>query len=100
MNDEQGLSKILSILLLVATATLGWISLKDPGVPRVVDDRTSAQVPADEQDVVARLWEDPLQAVQMELSKPDRGKSSSANQVEPPSKHTVEAMATAVSEKT
>ncbi len=99
MNNDQGLSKLFSVLLLVAAATLGWIGLKNPGVSRVADNRTSAQIPADEQDVIARLWEDPLQAVQAELSKPDRGKSATTNQGDASLKHTVEAMKRAVTDK-
>ena len=89
MNNEQSLSKVVSVLLLVATATLGWISFKDAGLPRVADSRVAAQVPADEQDVVARMWEDPLQAIKSDLSK--AGKIGSD--------HTIEAMGTAVLRK-
>lgn len=99
MNNDQGIPKIFSVLLLVAAATLGWFGLKGPGVPRVADNRTSAQVPADEQDVIARLWEDPLQAMQAELSKKARDKPSNTNQANAPSKHTIEAMQKAVIDK-
>src|SRR6266850_7865117 len=90
MNNDQRVSTLFSLVMILATAALGWISLKSPGLSRVVDTRSLAQVPADEQDIVARLWEDPLQAVQVEVTKPNRGKSP---------KHSVEAMVSAVGEK-
>src|ERR1043166_986079 len=99
MNNEQTLSKIFSVVLLVATAALGWISMKGPDVSRVADTRISAQVPSDEQDVIARLWEDPLQAVQAELSKTERTKAPNTNQADPSSRHTDDAMKKAVREK-
>ena len=99
MNNDQGLSKIFSVLLLVAAATLGWMGLKDVGILGLGDRRVSAQVPADEQDVIARLWEDPLQAIQADLSQHDGGKGSHLDSGASSSKHTVEAMAAAVSRK-
>jgi hypothetical protein len=73
MNDEQGLSRVFSLVLLVATAMLGWISFKDSReLPGILGDRNTVTVPALEQSVTARLWEDPLQAVQVEVDSPNR----------------------------
>src|SRR5689334_7318384 len=73
MNDEQGLSRVFSLVLLVATAMLGWISFKDSReLPGILGDRNTVTVPALEQSVTARLWEDPLQAVQAEVDLPNR----------------------------
>lgn len=68
MNNDQKLSTVFSLVMVLATVTLGWISFSDRIGPRVADSRTWSHVPTAEQDVVARLWEDPLQAVQTELS--------------------------------
>ena len=70
MDQNQRLSTLFSFVMIVATATLGWLTLKDNSLPRVGDSRLVAQPSADEQDVAARLWEDPFQAVQQALAKP------------------------------
>lgn len=72
MNNDQKLSTVFSLVMVLATVTLGWISFSDRIGPRVADSRTWSPVPTAEQDVVARLWEDPLQAVQMELSQHEK----------------------------
>ena len=77
MNSDQRFSTLFSIVMILATAMLGWVSLKDGASPRVADNRSSAAVPADEQDVVARLWEDPLQAEQPEATKKHDADASS-----------------------
>jgi hypothetical protein len=65
MNDDQGLSKVFSLVLLLATAVLGWISFQDANeLPGILGDRQAVPVFVSEQNVTARLWEDPLQAVQ------------------------------------
>lgn len=70
MDPNQRLSTLFSFVMIVATATLGWFTLRDSGLPRVGDSRLVAPTSADEQDVAARLWEDPFQAVQQALAKP------------------------------
>ncbi|HEY8995875.1 MAG TPA: hypothetical protein VIM71_14515, partial [Lacunisphaera sp.] len=97
MNDDQRFSTLFSIVMILATAMLGWISLKEGPSPRMADNRSSAPVPADEQDVIARLWEDPLQAVQPEAVKTQNSKDASGV---PSEKHTVRSLAAAIKEKT
>lgn len=75
MNPDQRLPALFSFVLFVATATLGWLSLGPGSGSQLAEPRSSAQVPADYQYVVARLWEDPLQAIQMEAAKDKDGKT-------------------------
>jgi hypothetical protein len=90
MNGDQRISTIISLVLMVATAALGWFTLTDSLFsPRIADDRSAASVPFGEQDVVARLWEDPLQAVQAEVIK--QGGTVDA-------RHRVSALAAAIQE--
>ena len=97
MENNQRLSTVFSLVMLVATATLGWMSFNNRDIPRVADIRISAQVPPDEQNVVARLWEDPLQAVQTELSKRSQNKLDAFQTIA--AKHDLPSMASAVFEK-
>lgn len=94
MNNDQRVSTVFSLVMMLATATLGWITLTNQSVSRLPDIRTAAQVPPDEQHVVARLWEDPLQAVQVEMQKRDPQDKNAE------SRHTPEALAQAVKQKT
>ena len=65
MADNQRFGAVISALLAVATAFLGWVTLRGTlGPLRPLQDRPSAEIPLSAQDVTARLWEDPLQAVQ------------------------------------
>ena len=63
MNPDSRLPAIFSLVMIVATATLGWISLRPGGVTPFADVPVAGQVPAEGQNIVARLWEDPLQAI-------------------------------------
>jgi hypothetical protein len=69
MNPDQRLPAILSLVMIMATATLGWMSLRSGGLAPFGEYQMAAQVPADRQYIVARLWEDPLQAIQAEVAK-------------------------------
>lgn len=69
MDSNQRLSTLFSLAMMVATAMLGWFTLRDGGVSRLNDNRAPSQVVADDQDVTARLWEDPLEAVQSEAGR-------------------------------
>src|SRR5688572_28059698 len=69
MNPDQRLPAILSLVMIMGTVTLGWISLRPGGLAGFAARQSAAQVPADHQFVVARLWEDPLQAIQAEVMK-------------------------------
>ena len=61
---------VISLVLMLATASLGWLTIKDQvAPPRIKDVRGSGGNPVSGQDVVARLWEDPLLAVQAEVAR-------------------------------
>ena len=93
MDNDQRIAALFPLVMLLATVALGWIALKNPTVPGVPDNRSEAQVPADEQDVVARLWEDPLQAVQVAHAKREHDETHSE------ARHSMASMVSAVSAK-
>ncbi len=52
-------------MLIVATASLGWFTVRDQlALPHIKNVQGSGGDLVSEQDVVARLWEDPLIAVE------------------------------------
>lgn len=70
MNESQRLPAIISLVLMIATMSLGWFTWSRGRLPqKLMESRTGSPVPPGEQDVVARLWEDPLQAVHPENSR-------------------------------
>src|SRR5262245_47125841 len=96
MSNEQRLSALYSLILVVATVALGWITLRNPSISGVADNRSSSEKTADEQDVVARLWEDPLQAIQASLPKPDHDSPADSTNAAGVLRHSVKAMQAAV----
>ncbi len=78
MNPDSRLPAIFSLVMIVATATLGWISLRPGGVTPFAEVPIAGQVPAEGQNIVARLWEDPLQAILAEVSKNKENKKHPA----------------------
>ena len=73
MNNDQKLATLFSMLMVVSSATLGWFSFSDRALPsRIADTRTGGSGVVSEQDVLARLWEDPIQAVAAEASKHEK----------------------------
>ncbi len=70
MNSEQRQTALVSLIMLIATISLGWITFGESEVMPISDSGALVPVPQSEQDVVARLWEDPLEAIQPEVNKP------------------------------
>src|SRR3989304_1148885 len=70
MNNDQRLTPVISSALVLATVAVGWFALSDRlSFPKIAVDRSLGRAAVSEQDVIARLWEDPLQAVQAEVSR-------------------------------
>lgn len=94
MENGKKIQTILSLVMILGTASLGWINLTNRGdVQRIADNRMLANVPPDEQDVLARLWEDPLQAVQAILADHEKMPHSS------PERHTPESIRSMLAQK-
>jgi len=81
---------------MIATAALGWRTFTDRGSQPIADGRNYSQEVAASQNVVARLWEDPLQAVQVEIAR--KGASASTDVQLPGSSHSAAAMRIAVND--
>ena len=79
MNKEQDYAKVVSVLLMALAATFGVYSIRDrsstmaPGNAGV----SAGIAPGSDQTVIARLWEDPLQAVESYITT--RGKGAETN---------------------
>lgn len=69
MESENRGPALASLAIVASAAALGWIALSSQEGDRVADPRPFTEVLAREQDVVARLWEDPLQAVQSDIAQ-------------------------------
>ncbi|WP_157604955.1 hypothetical protein [Schlesneria paludicola] len=66
----------MSLVMILATASLGWIGLRNRGeLGRIGESRTAEVSLASPQDVVARMWEDPLQAVSTAAPSHDKAHS-------------------------
>lgn len=74
IGENRGIDKdsrplpVFPVIMVVTMAALGWMSLSDKGTQRVADPRNASSVASAEQTVVARLWEDPLQAIQAQIA--------------------------------
>lgn len=71
MDENRQLSAVVSLVLMVATIALGWLTFSDRLVSGRPPEEGSVALTSSlgEEDVVARLWEDPLQAVQAEIQR-------------------------------
>lgn len=69
MNPEQRQAALVSLVMLVATIALGWMSFGEPEPIHILEPADPAAAPEAEQDVIARLWEDPLQAIHADVAK-------------------------------
>jgi hypothetical protein len=84
MNNDERLKSTISFTLMLATLALGWSTLNDRwALPKLAADRSLGVVATSEQDVTARLWEDPLQAVAAEFSKTKSTNSHTSSEFQP-----------------
>jgi hypothetical protein len=78
---------------MLATVALGWFTLSDSiSVPKISPDRSFGRTTPSEEDVTARLWEDPLLAVQTDVNRIEESKN-------PKSKHNLENLRESVRQK-
>jgi hypothetical protein len=63
MQEDKKLTNAASLAMILATLALGWFKFGDVALPTMSLDRPKTSVVASEEDITARLWEDPLNAV-------------------------------------
>jgi hypothetical protein len=63
MHEDKKLTNVASLAMILATLALGWFKFGDVVLPAMSFDRPQTAVISSEEDITARLWEDPLNAV-------------------------------------